>query len=239
MAINPNDTITYRVLKNNVLAWIKSIPHNVGSYKSDVHASLKAGWTKVYASKDYYWEYRKNYNYNKRATSADRYKTHIDLTATVNSNTVIPVVTATQIENDFNAFLNTAKINNRLDGIVTTSGLLNFWDNVICFLYRHLVNVCSNEAPNGVLMYWSASTYSYQYVTKLTDNFTTKPSETKITAQDMKDMLTTLENTYNFAHRTHVVTFSITKNAIITNIARNVAPYAKGYDCPEGGPSGW
>ena len=95
---------------------------------------------------------------------------------------------------------NTANINQRLNGIVTTSGLMNFWDNVICFLYRHLVNVCSNDAPNGVLMYWSASTYQYQYVTKLSDNYTNIPSETKITAQDMLDMLKTLKDTYNFAY---------------------------------------
>lgn len=231
MAINPNNTITYGTLKNDVLAWIKSIPQNVDSYKSTVHASLKTGWTKTLTSKDYYWEYRYDYNYHGQATAADQYRTHIDLIASVNSNTVIPVVSAAQIETDFNNFMSNANINQRANGIVTTSGIMNFWDNVVCFLYRHLVNVCSNDAPNGVLMYWSASTYSYQYVTKLTDNFTTKPSETKITAQDMKDMLTTLEDTYNFAHRTHVVTYSITENKWISKTATEVAPYQ--LDSPE------
>lgn len=236
MAINPNDTITYNTLKSNILAWIKSIPKNVGSYASSVPDSLKnPNWTKTLTSKNYDWEYRYEYNSSLQSTKADRYRTHIDLIATINSSTIIPTVTATQIETDFNNFLNTANISQRLNGIVTTSGLLNFWDNVVCFLYKHLVNVASNDNPQGVLMYWSNSTYNYQYVTKLSDNYTSTPGETKITAQDILDMLTTLKETYNFAQRTHIVTYSVTKNTTVTKVATGVVPRGQEPDsyCPE------
>lgn len=234
MAIDPNNTITYNDLKTNVLAWLKRIPKNVGSYASGVHASLRdPNWSKVLTSKDYNWEYRYNPGRDNKMHTANRYTTHIDLIATINSLTLIPVVTAAQIESDFNAFLDDSRvnINARKNAIVTTSGLLNFWDNVICFLYRHLVNVASNDAPNGVLMYWSASTYRYKYVTKLTDNNISKPSETEITAQDILDMLTTLENTYNFAQRTHIIQYKITENKSVSLVASGVAP---GWDSPEG-----
>lgn len=232
MAIDPTNTLTYNELKTDTLNWIKTIPQNVGSYKSTVHASLRdPNWSKTLTQHNYNWEYRYAYNKQGNPTKADRYRTHIDLIAKINTATIIPVVTATQIETDFNNFLTTANINSRLNGIVTTSGLLNFWDNVVCFLYKHLVSVSSNDAPNGVLMYWSTSTYNYKYVTKLSDNYTTVPSETKITAQDMLDMLTTLEETYNFAHRTHIVTYSITKTTTVTKLATGVAPGT--YESPE------
>ena len=237
MAIKLNDTITYGDLKTNILNWIKSIPKNVGSYASNVPASLKdSSWTKTLTSKNYDWEYRYDYDSNGQALKADRYRTHIDLTATINSSTIIPIVTATQIEKDFNSFLVTTGITgSRLNGIVTTSGLLNFWDNVICFLYRHLVTVASNDNPSGVLMYWSNSTYNYKHVTILSDEYTNIPSETKITAQDILDMLTTLKETYNFAQRTHIVTYSITKNTTVTKVATGVVPRGQKADsyCPE------
>ena len=241
MAIDPSNTITYGELKTLVLNWMKSTSsgglklQNLGSYNPNVHASLKdPNWSSVVTQKDYNWEYRYTYDKKGNATKADRYRTHIELVVKINSASIIPVVTATQIETDFNNFLATTGITgSRLNGIVTTSGLLNFWNNVICFLYKHLVNVASNDAPNGSLMYWSASTYDYEHVTILTDEYISTPGETKVTAQDILDMLTTLKETYNFAHRTYIIRYSENKNVTVTKLATGVTPYTSGYDSPD------
>ena len=241
MPINPSDTITYKALSDDVLAWIKSKIQNMGSYTSAVHASLKSTWiNQVLPNTDriYKWEYRKDFNGSKVATKADRYTTRVRLIGNVDTSSVVSVVTESKINSDWDAFLSNAKIKDNLNKIVNTTGLLNFWDNLVVFLYKHLVEVTGDFAPNGVLMYWAESDKSYKYVTKLNTSIYNM-SETCISAQDMLDMIETLGDTYNFPHRNHVVTFSITKDATITKTATDVAPYAEGYDCPEGGPSGW
>ena len=185
MAIDPSNTITYGQLTNNVLSWIQNICENVGSaYKSSVDKALKPNTTfpEYSGTKEIYWEYRYNGD-----SKFDYYKTTYDYVLSVNNNTVIPLVTTAQIKTDFDNFMTQANLIQRKDYIVTTSGLLNLWNNIICFLYAHLFDVTSNFASKSSLMYWSNSGIAYDYdATDMTDTNVTA-SETKIAALDINE----------------------------------------------------
>lgn len=203
MAIDPSNTITYGQLTDNVLSWIQNICENVGSeYKSSVDKALKPNTTfpEYSGTKEIYWEYRYNGD-----NKFDYYKTTYDYILSVNNDTVIPLVTIAQIKTDFDNFMTQANFIQRKDYIVTTSGLLNLWNNIVCFLYAHLFDVTSNFASKSSLMYWSNSGIAYDYgATDMTDTNITA-SETKIAALDINEMLSTLQEAYNPVHRSHIV----------------------------------
>ena len=203
MAIDPSNTITYGQLTNNILSWIQNICENVGSeYKSSVDKALKPNTTfpEYSGTKEIYWEYRYNGD-----NKFDYYKTTYDYILSVNNDTVIPLVTIAQIKTDFDNFMTQANLIQRKDYIVTTSGLLNLWNNIVCFLYAHLFDVTSNFASKSSLMYWSNSGIAYNYdATDMTDTNITA-SETKIAALDINEMLSTLQEAYNPIHRSHIV----------------------------------
>ena len=212
MAINPSDTITYGELIDNIITWIPTICKNIDSYSSDIHASVKPNYSGQPVSMKKDWEYRYAYNGSGYPTRATHYRTTFVLTMTTKASTIIPVVTLQQLSTDLDNFLQARNLIQRSDAIVTTSGLLNIWNNVACFLYKHLVNVTCNFIPNeSYLMYWSASPYNYGTTTNMTD-FNLDPSETNISALDINDMLKTLKETYNPTWRIHVVSFSQTLN---------------------------
>ena len=208
MAIDPSNTVTYGQLTNNILSWIQNICENVGSeYKSSVDEALKPNtiFSEYSGTKEIYWEYRYNYGGDRKPHKFDYYKTTYTYTLSVNNDTVIPLVTTAQIKTDFDNFMTQANLIQRKDYIVTTSGLLNLWNNIICFLYAHLFDVTSNFANKSSLMYWSNSGISYDYdATDMTDMNTTV-SETKIAALDINEMLSTLQEAYNPVHRSHIV----------------------------------
>jgi len=203
MAIDPSNTITYGQLIDNVLSWIQNICENVGSeYKSSVDKALKPNTTfpEYSGKKEIYWEYRHNGD-----NKFDYYKTTYDYVLSVNNDTIIPLVTTAQIKTDFDNFMTQANLIQRKDYIVTTSGLLNLWNNIVCFLYAHLFDVTSNFTSKSSLMYWSNSGIAYDYdATDMTDTNVTA-SETKIAALDINEMLSTLQEAYNPIHRSHIV----------------------------------
>ena len=230
MAINPSQTITYGDLTTSVLNWIKSSCNNIDSYSSAVHASMKTNWSITLKSSKKKWARYYAHDGSHKPTKADYYETTFNAIAKVINTSVIPVVTSTQLATDYNNFMTTANVFQRDQYIVTASGLLNFWDNVICFLYKHLMDVTSNYASNPVLMYQSNSPYSYKYVTKLNDK-NVLPSETQITADDINQMINTMCETYNPAWRTHPIQFTPSLSDTTTLVGRGTSSTgAAGFD---------
>jgi hypothetical protein len=207
MAINPSQTITYGALRTNVLNWIKTKCNNIDAYSSNVHASMKANWSSNVKSTTTKWARYYAHNINRSPTKADYYQTTCTTKISTVNNSVIPVVSLTQLTSDYDSFMTNANISQRDSYIVTTSGLLNFWNNVICFLYRHLVDVTSNQTSNSILMYQSDSPHPYEYVSKLNDK-NSLPNETQITAQDINEIIDTMGDTYNPSWRTHPIQFT-------------------------------
>lgn len=204
MAINPQDTMTYGELLDAIITWIPSICKNIDAYDSSVHASVRPNYSVNTVSQKWDWEYRHSAN-----AGATHYRTTFNCTMNTRASTIIPVVTQAILSSDLNTFLSQRNLIQRRDGIVTTSGLLNLWNNIACFLYKHLVGVTSNLISETYLMYWSNSPYSYATVTNMTDlNLT--PKETCISALDINELLGTLQETFNPVWRTHVITYTQT-----------------------------
>lgn len=203
MAIDPSNTQTYGTLIDHIVNWISGLCQNVGGYANIVHASVKPNYSVPVSYEQTNWEHR----YNPGNRDATYYRTTCQLIYTTRASTIIGTTTAAQITSDLNNFLSARNLTQRRNCIVTTSGLLNLWNNITCFLYKHLVNVTSNFIPDvSYMMYWAASPYAYGSATNQTDAYTT-PMETCITALDINEMLATLQNTYNPTWRTHVVQF--------------------------------
>lgn len=203
MAINPSNTLTYGTLIDHIVNWISGLCQNVGGYANIVHASVKPNYSVPVSYEQTNWEHR----YNPGNARATYYRTTCQLIYTTRASTIIGTTTAAQITSDLNNFLSARNLTQRRDCIVTTSGLLNLWNNITCFLYKHLVNVTSNFIPDvSYTMYWAASPYAYGAATNQTDAYTV-PMETCITALDINEMLATLQDTYNPTWRTHIVQF--------------------------------
>lgn len=206
MAINPQDSITYGELLDSIQTWILNNCKNVNTYDSSVHACVKPNYSVSNVSQKWDWEYR----YGADTSHAIHYRTTFVCTSASRASAVIPVVTSTQINSDLSTFLSNRNLTQRRNAIVTTSGLLNLWNNVACFLYKHLVNVTSDFlSGEKYLMYWASSPYSYATVTNMTD-MNLIPNETCISALDINEMLNTLQETFNPLWRLHFVTYKQT-----------------------------
>ena len=149
MALNPEDSLTYNDLLILFKSWVKSNCNNVGSYSAAVDVSLKSGFSRRYS-------YQSN-NVTKYATLL------------INSWDVVPVVTESTIDSQIDEFFTSRNIIQRKDFYVTTSGIINFWNNLAIFCNKRLYLVASQYAPNPILMYNSGTVKAFDPLDNLTD----------------------------------------------------------------------
>lgn len=185
MAVNPQNSLTYKQLLDQFRSWVKSNCNNVDSYKSTVPASLKEGFSQSYT----YTESNKT----KRATFS------------INSWDVMPVVTSSTIDSQITTFFTDRNIVQRQNDYVTTSGVINFMHNIAIFCNARLYLVASQYCPNAILMYNSANVQAFEALDNLSDVFT-KQSEEPVRAVDFITIAQAFSGSIvNFAKEKYII----------------------------------
>lgn len=163
MALNPEDSLTYGELLTLFKKWVKSNCNNVGSYSTAVDACLKSGFSR---------------RYSYQSSNITKY-----VTLSINSWDVVPVVTTNTIDSQIDEFFTDRNIVQRQDNYVTTSGIINFWNNIAIFCNKRLYLVASQYAPTPILMYNSSTVRAFDPLINLTDKNTVQ-KESVVPAQD-------------------------------------------------------
>lgn len=163
MALNPEDSLTYNDLLILFKSWVKSNCNNVGSYSAAVDASLKSGFSR-------------RYSYQSGGTT--KYAT-----LSINAWDVVPIVTESTIDSQIDEFFTDRNIVQRKNFYVTTSGIINFWNNAAIFCNKRLYLVASQYAPNPILMYNSSIVRVFDPLPNLTDT-NSMIKESVVPAQD-------------------------------------------------------
>ena len=195
MAINPGTPITYNDLYANFLGWLTNgdqgvLPSgttganlkNVHAYASDVHESMRTNGTN-----DIIIPIGTSFNFTYKRTGQ-----------------VAVISSYAKIRGQLRSFLSDRHILEKLDQVITTKGALNFWNNIAAFCQTKLVFVTSSDAardgkPEKVLMYDESAT-----------NFPdvhdqNNPEGELISASDVKDMLTNVEDVINSVIKTRTI----------------------------------
>jgi len=189
MAIDQYDSITYGELTSAFINWVKTNCNNVDSYSSSVPAALKSGFSKSYTKTE-----------SRVTTTA---------TFSINSYDVVPVTTTATVESQINTFLTDRNIIQRKDAYITTSGLLNFWQNIAIFCNKKLYLVSSQYVPTPILMYNPTVIRSYDALPNMTDNYST-PHETPVLANDFITIAKAFDSSlFDFAKSKYIV-YSLT-----------------------------
>lgn len=153
MAISPNNTITYGDLVNAVRSYILSTCKNIGTaWTSAVPTTFRPGGSlgtivSVYS----------------KVQGGINASAPITATAAVGANS-LGLVTQSTIESQFNSFMTSRGIMSRTDQLVTTKGLLHFYNSISAFFSVRVVVVTNSMVPNTRIIFYNAGTVTYPTV---------------------------------------------------------------------------
>ena len=179
--------ITYKQLVQNTLNGILAAIQNKDSYSSSVPANYKSGWS-----------------------YADVWTNHTTTYAT-RSSSVIGVVSTATITNDFNQFLLDRGINSNDETLVTTKGILNFYNNVSAWVAARLTVVQGSISGMGSTTASTAKCLFYNNNSSITPKTPTlKVNTSTITNSDITSSLTDLNSTLCAVVRSNTILYDIT-----------------------------
>lgn len=179
--------ITYKQLVENTLNGILAAIQNKDSYSSSVPANYKSGWS-----------------------YADTWTNHTTTYATRASSVIGTVATST-IKTDFNNFLLERGINSSDETLVTTKGILNFYNNVSAWVAARLTVVQGSIKGMGSTTASTAKCLFYNKNSSYTPKVPTlKVNTSTITNSDITSSLTDLNSTLCAVVRSNTILYDIT-----------------------------
>lgn len=147
-----NVTYTYKDLRNIFLQWIKDNCQNIDGLKYTVDKSMRTDFSVMEKSR--------------RSASGDWMSSNMGgggVTITINNNTAVTPVSSAKVESQFDSFMASRNFETKIDNeiILSTNGILNFWNNVAAFCNKRLTYVSSTLSVNTVLIYNDSANIIY------------------------------------------------------------------------------
>mgnify|MGYP007054408830 CR=1 FL=1 len=181
-------TITYQDLYNSLFNWIKNNCNNIDNYSSNVPAAAKSGWSTTI----------KNAGGGTPSTGA---AAGGGISLAVDSS-VIPVISSTTVNNELTNYLNSIGIMGKAAEVVTTNGIISFWNAAANFCSGKLVFISGQYVYTPLLMYKSSGSIPSSSITLVNNE--------KITASSINNMLTVFNNAVMGGVRAHKINYTVT-----------------------------
>lgn len=196
MAIKPGETITYGDLVQHFFNWIQNDANllNVAETQEAYVSQVPIEWRT---------DFEKRFDTERTSSKDSGYNdpvVKVGAVMTANSSTVLPRVSINDVRKDFNTFMHNRGMDAKTDTLISTRGIINFWNNVATFCAYNIVIVSSNERPVPSRMYKKNQSWPTQV--------NVDDSEL-IVAEDVTKMLANLEEVVNRTARMHQVVYDI------------------------------
>ena len=130
-----NSNLTYQSLYNTLLNWIKSNCNNIDSFSSSVSAAMKSNWSSTV-----------------RASSGTG-----GINISIDNSTAVSIVSSATVDTQLSDYMTSVGIVTKLSSIVTTNGLISFWNAAATFCAGKLRFASGQFATTPLLMYFSGN----------------------------------------------------------------------------------
>jgi hypothetical protein len=182
--------LTYQTLIDSTLSTILSLVQNKDGYSSSVPAEVKPGYSIT--------------------TTIGRSGGLVNgtpcyFTFTLSADTHLNTVTTETITNEFNQFMTDRGIMAKASSVVTTRGLINFFNNIAAFCSVKLILVTGQNTASKVMFYNQVeNTYPV-----------TSPTQENelVSATDFNSMLNALNSTINNATKLYIARYTISSSS--------------------------
>jgi len=201
MAVAQNNTITYGELIEDFknLLFTRQKPINIVSSQSQYENAVPKELRKDYVNNDSKYKIVNEDGKEIKATISVKNETVMGYNFSGDHNGKY-YVTESEVMTQLTNFLNERGIDTKSNELVTTRGILNFWNLTALFCACKLKHVVSNYVSSPKLMYDKSATIS---------SITNIPDGELITATDITTMFNSWTNIVNKLSKTHVTLYDI------------------------------
>ena len=195
MAIKPGELITYGDLVDHFANWIQNEANliNVANTDDEYNQKVPREWRRGYS---------RTVDTDRSGAKEPAPINKVGATITIVDNSIIDRVTPAKVMEEFDRFMTNRglSVSQKRDTLITTRGIINFWNNVAAFCSTNIVLVSSNENTTVRRMYKSNT--SWPAVPNVGDS-------ELIIASDVTTMLSNLEEVVNRTSKLHQIIYDI------------------------------